>query len=254
MKAVFLHGFTGSRHSFDHLELSLGEVLTAKCLELPGHFENTSRPASFGEVVDQIAAELGPDSALIGYSQGARLALAVAARHPKRVRRLVLESGSPGLRRRHERVLRRQSDEGLASLIEAEGVESFIAYWERLPLFSGIRALPEDTLERLRERRTTHSAAGLALALRTMGQGAQPDLWPALPRLFVPTLLITGSLDEKYTRLARRMVAELPTAWRVAIRGVGHAPNLEAPEAYANEVRSFLAAPWTDEVSGDLSP
>ncbi|MDX2010928.1 MAG: alpha/beta fold hydrolase [Myxococcaceae bacterium] len=246
-RALFLHGFTGSRYSFDHLEPVLGDLVRADVAELPGHHQSSAQFTDFTAVVDALAAGLAEPTTVIGYSQGARVALALAVRHPRLVERLVLESGSPGLHRRHDRAVRKRSDEALAALIEAEGVESFIAYWEQLPLFSGLRALPRDVQARLRERRVGHSPGGLASALRLMGQGAQPDLWPALPTLRVPTLLLTGAADLKYTRLARRMVAELPLAWRVAFRGVGHAPHLEVPQAWANEVRAFLEAPWTHE-------
>ncbi|MCU0699916.1 MAG: alpha/beta fold hydrolase [Myxococcaceae bacterium] len=246
-RALFLHGFTGSRYSFDHLEPLLGDLVRADVVELPGHHQSRADFPDFGAVVDAIASGLEGPTTVLGYSQGARVALALAVRHPRLVERLVLESGSPGLHRRHDRAVRKRSDEALASLIEAEGVESFIAYWEQLPLFAGLRALPSDVQARLRERRVGHDSAGLAAALRLMGQGAQPDLWPALPTLRVPTLLLTGAADVKYTRLARRMAAELPLAWRVAFRGVGHAPHLEVPQAWANEVRAFLEAPWTHE-------
>lgn len=252
-QALLLHGFTGSRFSFDHLEPLVGDVFTAHCVELPGHGEGRVDVSDFSEVIELLAARLTRQTTIIGYSQGARLALGLAVRHPHLVDRLVLESGSPGLHRRHDRVLRRRSDEALASLIEADGVDSFIAFWEQLPLFSGIRSLPGQVQAQLRQRRVSHSPAGLAAALRVMGQGAQPDFWPALPTLRVPTLLLTGSLDAKYTRLARRMATELPLAWRVAFRGVGHAPNLEAPEAWAAEVRSFLGSPWTHEPASEVS-
>ncbi len=250
-QALLLHGFTGNRSSFDHLEPLVGDVFTADCVDLPGHGAGHLDVADFSAVIERLAARLTRPTTIIGYSQGARLALGLAIRHPHLVERLVLESGSPGLHRRHDRVLRRRSDEALAALIEADGVDSFIASWEQQPLFSGVRALPARVQARLREVRRSHSAAGLASALRVMGQGAQPDFWSALPTLRVPTLLLTGSLDDKYTRLARRMAAELPLAWRVAFRGVGHAPHLEAPEAWAAEVRSFLGSPWTHEPRPD---
>jgi 2-succinyl-6-hydroxy-2,4-cyclohexadiene-1-carboxylate synthase len=246
-RALFLHGFTGSCYSFDHLEPLVGDLVRAEVVELPGHHEADTGFKDFTAVIDALASRLDGPMTVIGYSQGARVSLALAARHPALVERLVLESGSPGLHRRHDRAVRRRADESLASLIETEGVESFIAFWEQLPLFSGLRALPADVQARLRERRVSHSPAGLAAALRLLGQGAQPDLWPALPTLRVPTLLLTGASDAKYTRLARRMAAELPLAWRVAFRGVGHAPHLEVPQAWAAEVRAFLEAPWTHE-------
>jgi 2-succinyl-6-hydroxy-2,4-cyclohexadiene-1-carboxylate synthase len=246
-RALMLHGFTGSRYSFEHLASRLDDLVQAEVVDLPGHHEASTDFADFSAVVDALGHRLERPTTLIGYSQGARLALAIACRFPERVERLVLESGSPGLHRRHDRVLRRRSDEALAGLIESDGVESFIAYWEQLPLFSGIRALPSEVQASLRQRRVAHRPEGLAAALRLLGQGAQPDLWPALPTLRVPTLLLTGASDTKYTRLARRMAAELPLAWRVAFRGVGHAPHLEVPALWASEVRAFLGSPWTHE-------
>ena len=64
---------------------------------------------------------------------------------------------------------------------------------------------------------------------------------------------MTGTQDAKYTRLARQMAAELPMAWRASFSGVGHAPHLECPAAYAAEVRSFLAPRWLSEPQG-LAP
>lgn len=250
-KALFLHGFTGSASSFAHLEPLLGDVLTATCVDLPGHrgapLPKHAGAEGFAETIDALGALLEPGAVLIGYSQGARLALAVAAKFPERIARLVLESGAPGLRQRHARSQRRVADEAMADLIREQGVDAFVERWERLPLFAGLQALPEPDRAALRERRTGHTANGLAGALTTLGQGVQPDLWPALPGLRVPTLVLSGAKDAKYTRLARRMVAELPLGWRVTFPGIGHAPHLECPKAYADELRSFLGAPWVTE-------
>jgi 2-succinyl-6-hydroxy-2,4-cyclohexadiene-1-carboxylate synthase len=238
-KALFLHGFAGGPSSFSHLEPLLGDALTAICVELPGH--GTTPVASWDETVDAIGALLTERMVLVGYSQGARVALAVAAKFPQRVDRLVLESGAAGLRRRHDRVLRRRSDEALAELIRARGVEAFVEHWEQLPLFDGLRRLPAEEQQALRSRRSSHTIEGLAGALKTLGQGAQPDLWPSLQGLRIPTLLVTGGNDAKYTRLARLMTVDMPMAWRATFRGVGHAPHLECPALYAAEVRGFLA-------------
>ena len=250
-KALFLHGFTGSPHSFDHLEPLLGDLLTATCVELPGHGKTPG--ASWDNTVTAISQLLPDRAVLIGYSQGARLALAVAAACPNRIERLVLESCAPGLRRRHDRVLRRRADEALAELIGAHGVDAFVTHWESLPMFEGLRALPMVERQALRARRSNHTAGGLASALRQLGQGAQPDLWPALQRLRTPTLLMTGAQDAKYTRLARQMAMDLPMGWRVTFAGSGHAPHLECPAAYCAELRSFLAPKWLSEPEG-LAP
>jgi 2-succinyl-6-hydroxy-2,4-cyclohexadiene-1-carboxylate synthase len=247
-RALFLHGFAGSRQTFRHLEPLLGDAVTATCVDLPGHGDAAlPGPGGFEGVVDALAGLLEAPTVVVGYSQGARLALGLAVRHPERVDRLVLESGSPGLHRRQDRGQRRGSDGALASLLLQTGVERFMDDWERQPLFAGLQSLPEAERAALRRRRTTQRAEGLAAALVAMGQGAQPDYWPALPRLLRPTLVLSGALDARYTRLARRMVQELPLGWRVTFPGVGHAPHLECREAYALELRNFLVPPWAAE-------
>lgn len=246
--ALFLHGFTGGMGAWRHLEALLGDVFQATCVELPGHGEaplpTAEAPAAWDEVLDALAALVSGPTVIVGYSQGARLALGFAVRHPMLVERLVLESGSPGLHRRHDRTLRRAADLELAGRIVSLGVEAFVEHWEQQPLFAGLRALPAAEQAALRERRARHTAQGLAGALACLGQGAQPDYWPMLTRILRPTLLLTGERDVKYTRLARRMVAELPMGWRVTFAGVGHAPHLECPREWAAEVRSFLSAAW----------
>lgn len=251
---LLLHGFMGSRDAWELVRPALEPHVTALAVDLPGHGESEvpdlSDRAGYEATLEALASliqhELGGQADVIGYSQGARIALALAARSPSRVRRLVLESGSPGLHARKERSLRREEDARRAEEIERQGVPAFVDHWEALPLFSGIAKAPDDVRQRLRARREGQRAEGLAWALRSLGTGTQPDFWPALPHLRAPTLLLTGEDDLKYTRLARRMAAEIPVVWRYSIPGCTHTPHLEAPEVWAREVIGFLSTPWYD--------
>jgi len=250
-KALFIHGFAGTAGAFAHLEPLLGDFLSARSVELPGH--SGTPVASWDETIDAIGALLDERTVLIGYSQGARIALGVAARFPEKIDRLILESCAPGFRRRRDRMLRRQGDAVLADLVLERGVESFVEYWENLPLFAGLRTLPKVEQDALRSRRTAHTAEGLAGALRELGQGAQPDLWPTLQGLRMPVLLLAGAQDEKYARLTRKMSVDLPLSWRAIFKDVGHAPHLECPALYAAEVRNFILPRWLNEPQ-ELAP
>jgi 2-succinyl-6-hydroxy-2,4-cyclohexadiene-1-carboxylate synthase len=249
---VLLHGFTGSRNSFDELRPLLGRAVKAVAVDLPGHgatpLPRLKGREGFLETVDALVAlvdrlDMGPVD-LLGYSQGARVALAAAVRAPDRFGRLIMESGSPGLHRRQERAARREADAQLAAFIRARGVDAFVDRWESLPLFEGLRRLPAERREALRARRRACTPEGLAGALECLGLGVQPDYWPELHAQRLPTLLLTGAEDAKFTLLARRMATELPVVWRRAFAGCGHAPHLEAPEEYAREVLGFLQTPW----------
>jgi len=248
---LLLHGFTGSRTSFAHLRGRLTPRADVVVVDLPGHGESPFQDdTTFASTLDELqrlldGLGLGPLD-LAGYSLGARVALGLAVEAGPRIRRLVLESGSPGLRRRRNREQRRRQDEVLAARLEADGVGAFVESWEALPLFSGVRSLPAEVQDALRQRRLSGDAGGLALSLRRLGLGAQPSYWSVLPRLRVPTLLLSGARDEKYTDIARRMAAELPLVWGHVFAGVGHAPHLEAPEVWADEVLGFLNAPWLE--------
>jgi 2-succinyl-6-hydroxy-2,4-cyclohexadiene-1-carboxylate synthase len=259
---VLLHGFTGNRTSFDHLRPLLSDAVKAIAVDLPGHGE-TPLPRQKGregfietvEALVQLVDRLGVASVdLLGYSMGARIALGAALHRPERFGRLILESGSPGLRRRMERAERRETDGRLASFIRTQGLEAFIDHWESLPLFESLRRLPPERLAALRERRKSCTAEGLTGTLGTLGLGFQPSYWSQLHRQRLPTLLLTGALDEKFTLTARKMAAELPVVWSYTFQDCGHAPHLEAPEDYAREVLSFLRTPWYESPSFENPP
>jgi len=248
---LLIHGFTGNRDAWNHLRPLLGSRFRVLAPDLPGHGESPLiEDTTFQGTVDQLLALLDATGVervdIAGYSLGARVALALCLRAPERVGRLVLESGSPGLRRRRERGERRRDDAALAEVIERDGLEAFVRRWEALPLFEGLRGLPEPLRTGLHERRLSHRPEALARSLRALSLGAQPSYWARLWTVRAPTLLLTGRRDEKFTGIARAMAAEMPLVWGHVFPGAGHAPHLESPEEWAKEVSSFLSAPWIE--------
>ena len=237
---VLLHGFTGAGSAFDHLRETLGARFRVNAPDLPGH-GGSPEATGWDDALEALRAALPPDPFfLAGYSMGARLALAFALRHPARVRSLVLESGSPGIEDPAERGRRRSEDDQLAAFALREGVAAFVARWEEHPTLSGLRDLPAPLATALRARRLRGSAAGLASALRHLGAGAQPPLWNELAGLRLPTLLLAGEGDAKFSEIARRMAARIPAARLRLLPGCGHSPHLEAPARYAEAAVAFF--------------
>lgn len=226
-----LHGFTGSGEDFEALPLLLSAP------DLPGHGQNARLPCTLDAVEALLAPLLHPDTVLLGYSMGARLALHLALRRAPRA--LVLISGSPGLATEAEQAERQEADERLAQ--QADG-PNFAELWEQTPILRSQSQIPAPFGERLRARRRQNAGPGLAAALRGLGTGALPSLWAELPGFAVPTLLITGSLDTKFCSMNAAMAAVMPGARHAVIPGVGHTAHLEAPERVAERILEFLGA------------
>ena len=170
---------------------------------------------------------------------GGRIALAGAVRMPDRVSNLVLESASPGLAGESERRARRRADEALAEGILRGGMEAFVDHWMGLPLFATQGKLPPRIRALTRQRKLKNVPEALAACLRGMGTGAQPSFWDSLPTLDLPTLLLAGEEDRKFTLVAERMAERLPRATLRLIPRSGHAIHLENPFAWLAAVRTF---------------
>ena len=215
-------------------------------IDLPGHGASTGRDAeaytmdaavqAVSGVLD--AVECGPVG-LLGYSMGGRVALRVALRHPDRVRRLVLESVSPGIADASERSERRRIDDQRARKIEAD-LPGFLRQWYRMPLFASLDR--HGLVEAMVQRRANNDAAEIARALRGFSPGRQSPLWNDLTELAMPTLLLTGGLDPKYPDVTARAAERIPKARRIIIPDAGHNVHAERPAAYRQAVRDFLDA------------
>jgi 2-succinyl-6-hydroxy-2,4-cyclohexadiene-1-carboxylate synthase len=240
---VALHGFSQHGGSFEELTTFVGPLLAP---DLPGHGLTTAGPVSMSVGVAAVAAvieEAGSPKTVVGYSQGGRVALHLALSRPELVDRLVLISTSPGLADRDEREARRLADDELASLIERLGVRAFLTEWLALPMFAGLRSRSSWWQELDREKRLENSAAGLAAALRGMGQGVQEYVGEAIEAIELPVLLIAGGNDVRYCDAAKRMASKVRNGRVEIIDGAGHSLIGEVPAAVGALIRSFLRSP-----------
>jgi 2-succinyl-6-hydroxy-2,4-cyclohexadiene-1-carboxylate synthase len=227
---VLLHGFTQTGRSWQPIAHALAGRYRAVAPDLPGHGDFAERrPASFAACDAYLRALAdGRPFTLAGYSLGGRVALHAALSLGPVVERLVLIGASPGIAEPAERAARAADDAALADRIEAIGVDAFVREWGAQSLFDG---MPRGVAELADEDRLRNTAPGLAAALRGLGTGVMPPLWDRLGELTTPVDLVVGQRDEKFRAIAERMEGALPVGRLHVVPGVGHAVQLEAPDA-----------------------
>jgi 2-succinyl-6-hydroxy-2,4-cyclohexadiene-1-carboxylate synthase len=249
---LLVHGFTGSIEAWSEEMLSgLAQAFQVVAVDLVGHGQSDAASDPDRYRLDEILADLGQvldavgleEALWFGYSMGGRIALGGAVRTPSRISGLILESASPGLEGENERRARRRADEALAEGILRGGMEAFVDHWMGLPLFATQGKLPPKIREANRERRLKNRPECMAACLRGIGTGAQPSFWDSLSEIKVPTLLLAGEEDEKFTAIALKMSEAIPGSTLQVMPKAGHAIHLENPFAMLAAVRTHEAWP-----------
>jgi 2-succinyl-6-hydroxy-2,4-cyclohexadiene-1-carboxylate synthase len=247
---LLLHGFAGRGAGWGPHLAYLWRRATTIQVDLLGHGRSDAPADPRRHAVERQAADLaevlrrvaGGTADVIGYSFGARVALAMAIGEPASVRRLVLISPSAGIADPDERVARRAADDALAADIERDGVPAFVERWESLPLFATMASMPAARRRSLHALRLRNRADGLAGSLRGAGQGVMTPLHDRLAEVSAASLVVVGELDPARTR-AEAVAAGIPAARLAVVPGVGHAPHIEAPARFRAFVLPFIAAP-----------
>lgn len=245
---LMLHGFTGSNKTFQESITHLEEHFSIVAPDLLGHGKTDSPDEIARYSIERIVEDLVTilqelkimQCFLLGYSMGGRVATAFASAHPEMVRGLILVSSSPGLAQKDLQESRVQADNRLADMLESEGIRSFVDYWEKLALFASQEVLSDELKKRIRLERLAQNPNGLAMSLRGMGTGKQPSYWNHLADFTFPVLLMTGSLDEKFEKIAQEMQQLLPNSTHVTVQNAGHAVYLEQPNIFLSQLTNWL--------------
>jgi len=91
------------------------------------------------------------------------------------------------------------------------------------------------------ETMLTTSPEGAAAALR--GRAERPPYDRLLGALRVPALVLVGDADSYSTaEITAELAASLPDPEVLVLPGIGHMPNLEAPDRFDEAVRAFVTS------------
>ena len=248
---VLLHGLRGHAQVWDDVAESLCGDYHVYALDQRGRGDTDHAPGG-DYSTDAFVADLagfvdaiGLDKfILFGHSMGGRNSMAFAGRYPQRLERLCIVDIGP----RIEPAGGNRITGELRDLPpEFDGFEDALAHVQtgnrfaservmRRRLAGQTRTLPNGKIgwkfdPAIREQRINGTAAPAV------------DLWPALPRIACPTLVVRGTETDLLTpETARQMVDTLPQGELVEIPRAGHMVFEDNPDDFIAAVKGWLAA------------
>ena len=245
---IFLHGFTGAASDWEFVMQNLDDNYFPIAIDLPGHGKteasdniNDYTIDSINNIISTIIEKLQISKVILfGYSMGGRAALSFAIKYPLRIKALILESSAAGIENADERDARLINDTELANKIENIGVEQFIKYWMRLPLFESLKSIPQEEYQKFVRNKLDNNKKGLANSLRGFSTGKMVSLWNKLDGFSFPILLITGSLDKKFELIASKMKNLFQQSEHKVVADSGHNVHLEKPKEFIKLANNFL--------------
>ena len=230
---VLLHGWGLASGVWASLQAELGVPTLA-----PDLF---AAEGSLDDWAARLLDEIPADAILVGWSLGAMLAMAIAARAPQRISRLVLLAATPSFIKR----------DGWQPALDAATTTAFRENFRNAPLRTLERFIALQVLGDT-ERSSVSAALHAALAdplvhARALAHGLrqleQSDLRNALPPASMRCLLIHGEQDALMPLGATEWLAHRwPGSEIYILPGAGHAAFLSQPVQVATRIRQFIHA------------
>lgn len=192
-----------------------------------------TRP-SLAEMAAGVLAAAPARFALGGLSMGGIVALEIVAQAPERVERLALMDTTPRADAPENHAIRTRqiADVKAGRLATVMRDELKPAYLADGPGTAAIL----DLCMAMAQTLGPQVFEAQALALRD-----RPDHRATLPRIAVPTLVLSGAQDRLCPPARHaQMAAAIPGARRVTVPGAGHLPTLERPRAVTEALADWL--------------
>ncbi len=241
---LFLHGFLGSNNSWNEI-VKLFKKFSIT-IDITGHEKNFFEHKDINYSIDnwccELKNQLDKESIqsinLCGYSMGGRLAICFAQKYPSLIKNLILESTTPGIISKEEKMIRLNSDFMLCYNIVSD-YNKFILEWEQLSLFKNQFKKNKNGFINQRKIRLSHNPLQISKSLQVFSQGKLADYYSSLPKFSFPINIITGRFDKKYTSIGKQIDSLCKNSTHY-ILDCGHNVHLEEPILYTQIIKNIL--------------
>ena len=248
---VFVHEFAGDYRSWEPQVRFFSRRYRTIAFNARGYPPSDVPEGADAYSQDHAAADIRgvldglkiPKAHVCGLSMGGYATLHFGLKYPDRALSLVVAGAGYGSVAGDREKFRRDT-EVVARRFEEDGMERTAEMYARGP--TRVQFMEKDPFgwREFHAQLAEGSARGHALTQRgvQMLRLSILDLGPALEKLEVPTLIMTGDEDDPCLEPGIFMKRKIPAAGLVVLPKSGHAINLEEPDAFNRAVLDFLTA------------
>jgi 2-hydroxy-6-oxonona-2,4-dienedioate hydrolase len=229
-RVVFLHGLVGLNEHWDavvrQLPQSRRELLQLPLLGLRGDDCSIDGAAALTADFLRQTNAMHDRPVIVGNSFGGHVALKIAVEHPHLIRGLVL-AGASGL-----------IEKSIVADVQIRPSREWLQRKIGELFYDQSKMNPDDVERAFAELSDRGSARAMVKLSRSARRNHMGDV---LPQITAPTLIIWGRQDiVTPPEAADEMLAKIRGSRIHWLEKCGHAPMIEAPEAFAAAMREFL--------------
>jgi 3-oxoadipate enol-lactonase len=235
---VLMHEAGGCLESYEDALPSLESNFRVLRYDQRGFgFSEKVRELTFDTVVQDLAAllealRISEAVHVVGCAMGSDFSVGFAARHPKRIAKLVIASPMIG-----SNAARSGPSIERAALVEREGIRAAMKASHDRSYPENLRALDRERFKRYQLRWACNTPASFSASARMM---ASVDLTPEYAKIQAPTLVIGAKYDTQRPPETAQRVANAIRGAKYVLAETGHFMNIETPELFVQTVMPFL--------------
>jgi pimeloyl-ACP methyl ester carboxylesterase len=246
---IFVHEFAGDYRSWEPQMRHFGQRYRCITFNARGYppSDVPKTPKSYSQVraAHDIAAVLDhlkiKQAHIVGLSMGGFAVLHFGFHHARRALSLCVAGCGYGAEREQREKFKGEADR-IAKLLQAQGMKKFAARYAYGPTRVQFENKDPRGFAEFAQMLSEHSALGSANTQIGV-QRERPslyDLVPAMKKLKVPTLVLSGDEDWPCLLPGVLMKQSIPSAALSVMPNCGHAINIEDPDQFNQIVGGFL--------------
>jgi 3-oxoadipate enol-lactonase len=245
---LLLHGWALDLHLWDLQVRALAPHFTLVRFDRRGFGRSRGEPSLRADADDALAILDAADihcCAVVGMSQGARVAAALAHREESRITHVVLDGAPALIEFAYEDLEEEIPLAEYQALLARDGIDALRAALARHSLLQ-LAQPRHDTSELLNAMLASYPATDLrhhAPPAANANGRAEPPAADGDLAISQPTLILNGARDSALRlRTGEALAAHITDSRRIVLHDAGHLACLDQPLAYSRSIAEFIAS------------